>query len=71
MSQSRNVPFVGPLITGRWNCGTSKCSNRSQNDHARVKQCIFCSYNTELKLIISRSGLSVREAKLAIISLLC
>ena len=46
-----------------WNCGTPKCSNCGQNHHARSKVCPFFMYDTELKLLISRSGMSVLEAK--------
>ena len=48
----------------KWNCGTPKCSDCGQIHHARAKQCVFYSYNTELKLLIRRSEVSVIEAKL-------
>ena len=48
----------------RWNCGNPKCTNCGQNHHARSKECIFYIYNTELKLLVSRSGMSIQEAKL-------
>ena len=47
-----------------WNCGSPKCLNCGQNHHARSKTCPFYIYNTELKLLISRSGMSILEAKL-------
>ena len=47
-----------------WNCGTPKCLNCGQNHHARSKTCPFYIYNTELKLLMSRSGMSILEAKL-------
>ena len=47
-----------------WNCGTPKCINCKQNHHARSKTCPFYIYNTELKLLMSRSGMSIIEAKL-------
>ena len=46
-----------------WNCGTPKCINCSQNHHARSKECPFYIYNTELKLLVSRSGMSFPEAR--------
>ena len=46
-----------------WNCGPQKCCNCGQDHHARSKVCPFYIYNTELKLLISRSGMSVFEAK--------
>ena len=48
----------------KWNCGTAQCSNCGQNHHARSKECIFYIYNTELKLLVSRTGMSIQEAKL-------
>ena len=47
-----------------WNCGTPKCLNCGQDHHARTKTCPFYIYNTELKLLVSRSGMSIQEAKL-------
>ena len=47
-----------------WNCGTPKCLNCGQNHHARSKICPFYIFNTELKLLVSRSGMSIQEAKL-------
>ena len=47
-----------------WNCGTPKCLNCGQDHHARSKTCPFYIYNTELKLLISRTGMSIQEAKL-------
>ena len=49
--------------TTTWNCSSPKCCNCGQNHHARSKVCPFYLYNTELKLLISRSGMSVFEAK--------
>ena len=46
-----------------WNCGPPNCVNCSQNHHAKSKDCPFYLYNTELKLLISRTGMSIREAK--------
>ena len=48
----------------RWNCGIAKCCNCGQEHHARSKVCPFYIYNTELKLLMSRSGMSAHEAKL-------
>ena len=47
-----------------WNCGTPKCVNCGLGHHARSKECTFYIYNTELKLLVSRTGMSFREAKL-------
>ena len=47
-----------------WNCGTPKCVNCGLEHHARAKECTFYMYNTELKLLVSRTGMSFREAKL-------
>ena len=47
--------------SSKWNCGTPKCSNCSQNYHTRAKQCIFHSYNAELKPLIRRSERSLRS----------
>ena len=46
-----------------WNCGPPKCCNCGQDHHARSKVCPFYIYNTELKLLVSRSGMSIQEAK--------
>ena len=48
----------------KWQCGTPLCINCKQNHHARSKTCQYYIYNTELKLLMTRTGLSVREAKL-------
>ena len=48
----------------KWNCGTPKCVNCGLEHHARSKECTFYIYNTELKLLVSRTGMSFREAKL-------
>ena len=48
----------------RWNCGISKCINCGQNHHARSKECTFYIYNTEIKLLMDRTGMKIREAKL-------
>ena len=48
----------------KWNCGTPKCANCGLEHHSRAKECTFYMYNTELKLLVSRSGMSFREAKL-------
>lgn len=47
-----------------WNKGTQKCVNCGQNHHARSKSCPFYIYNTELKLLQERTGMTVKEAKL-------
>ena len=47
-----------------WNCGTPKCINCGLGHHAKSKECTFYMYNTELKLLVSRTGMSFREAKL-------
>ena len=47
----------------RWNCGTPKCANCNGPHHARSKDCTFYQYNTELKLLMTRSGLNVHEAR--------
>ena len=48
-----------------WNCCDSpRCANCGQDHHARSKTCIFYMYNTELKLLSERTGMSIREAKL-------
>ena len=48
----------------RWNCGESKCINCGQQHHARSKECVFYIYNTELKLLMDRTGMKIKEAKL-------
>ena len=48
----------------KWKCGEMKCVNCQQNHHARSKECCFYIYNTELKLLMDRSGMRVNEAKL-------
>ena len=50
--------------TTDWNCPDTKCSNCGQPHHAKSKECPFYIYNTELKLLMSRTGMAVREAKL-------
>ena len=47
----------------KWNCGEMKCINCGQNHHARSKVCQFYIYNTELRLLMDRSGMKVKEAK--------
>ena len=47
-----------------WDCGIQKCLNCGQDHHARSKICPFYIYNTELKLLVSRTGMSIQEAKL-------
>ena len=47
-----------------WNCDRKKCSNCGEEHHAKDKKCIFHIYNTELKLLTSRTGMSAKEAKL-------
>ena len=46
-----------------WNCGTAKCVNCGLGHHARSKECVFYIFNAELKLLMSRSGMSINEAK--------
>ena len=48
----------------KWNCGTPKCVNCGSEHHARSKQCAFYTYNTELKLLVDRTGMSFKEARL-------
>ena len=48
----------------KWNCGTPKCANCNENHHARSKKCAFHLYNTELKILQDRTGMSIKEAKL-------
>ena len=47
-----------------WNHNTPKCLNCGQNHHSRSKECSFYIYNTELKILQERTGMSIREAKL-------
>ena len=47
----------------RWNCGTPKCANCNGLHHARSKECTFYQYNTELKLLLTGSGLNVHAAR--------
>merc|ERR1711915_1132228 len=47
-----------------WKCGEQKCANCEQNHHARSKECRYYIYNTELKMLQERTGMSIREAKL-------
>merc|ERR1711915_436873 len=50
--------------TTQWNCSDPKCVNCGQNHHARSKECMYYIYNTELKLLQERTGMSIKEAKL-------
>ena len=50
--------------TTNWKCPDMNCSNCGQLHHARSKECPFYMYNTELKLLMTRTGMAVREAKL-------
>ena len=47
-----------------WNCDKKLCLNCGENHHAKDKTCVFYIYNTELKLLMSRTGMSAKEAKL-------
>ena len=47
-----------------WKCPTVKCCNCGLGHHAKSKECIFHIYNTELKLLMSRTGMPAKEAKL-------
>ena len=47
----------------KWDCEEKKCANCGENHHSRSKNCIFYLYNAELKLLQSRTGMSIREAK--------
>ena len=47
----------------KWNCGSAKCVNCGLDHHARSKDCTFYMYNTELKILVSRTGMSFKEAK--------
>ena len=49
--------------TTKWNCETERCVNCHGNHHSRSKTCPFYLYNTELKLLMSRSGMNVKSAK--------
>ena len=68
VNNCRNDPvcaFCGSLEhPTRWNCGESKCINCGQQHHARSKECVFYIYNTELKLLMDRTGMKIKEAKL-------
>ena len=46
-----------------WNCGTPKCVNCKGDHHTRSRQCVFYQYNTELKLLMIRSGMNYKEAR--------
>ena len=47
-----------------WNCGNEeKCINCGRNHHARSKDCIFYQYNTELKMLMNRSGMTPNQGK--------
>ena len=49
----------------KWHCcETPRCVNCGMNHHAKSKECPFYTYNTELKLLVSRTGMGIREAKL-------
>ena len=48
----------------KWECGAPLCVNCKAHHHARTKTCPYYIYNTELKLLMLRTGLPVREAKL-------
>ena len=48
----------------KWECGAPLCVNCKSHHHARTKTCPHYIYNTELKLLMLRTGLPVREAKL-------
>ena len=48
----------------KWNCGYAKCVNCGLDHHARSKDCTFYMYNTELKILVGRTGMSFKEAKL-------
>ena len=48
----------------KWNCGPAKCVNCGLDHHARSKDCTFYIFNTELKMLVSRTGMSYKEAKL-------
>ena len=50
--------------TTQWKCSDPKCINCGQNHHARSKECKFYIYNTELKILQERTGMSIKEAKL-------
>ena len=47
-----------------WSCDRKKCLNCGEEHHAKDKKCVFRIYNTELKLLMSRTGMSAKEAKL-------
>merc|ERR1711915_732214 len=48
----------------QWKCSKPKCVNCGQEHHARSKECMFYIYNTELKILQERTGMSIKEAKL-------
>ncbi|XP_066971949.1 uncharacterized protein [Macrobrachium rosenbergii] len=50
--------------TMQWKCSEPKCVNCGQNHHARSKECMYYIYNTELKMLQERTGMSIKEAKL-------
>ena len=47
-----------------WNCDRKMYLNCGEQHHAKDKKCVFHIYNTELKLLMSRTGMSAKEAKL-------
>ena len=47
-----------------WKCSHVKCVNCGLQHHAKSKTCEFYIYNTEIKILMSRTGMSAREAKL-------
>ena len=47
-----------------WDCVPPHCVNCGLGHHAKCKTCDFYIYNTELKLLMTRSGMSAKEAKL-------
>ena len=47
-----------------WKCPNTKCCNCGLPHHAKSKECAFHIYNTELKLLMSRTGMAAKEAKL-------
>ena len=67
-SKCRSVPICAFCSSSEhpttWNCGTPKCVNCGLGHHAKSKECTFYMYNTELKLLVNRTGMSFREAKL-------
>ena len=48
----------------KWQCGNSaKCINCSGDHHARSQSCPFYVYNTQLRHLQIRTGMSVRDAR--------